>query len=66
MSDSRFFQLRDRAPRPTRPADPGEGGGDDQGPRRPKVERPNTDDLMRRMRKVDPDQARRYRQRTGQ
>ena len=66
MSDSRFFQLRDRAPRPTRPIDPGEGGGDDQGPRRPKVERPNTDDLMRRMRKVDPDQARRYRQRTGQ
>jgi hypothetical protein len=42
------------------------GGDDDPGPRRPKVERPNTDDLLRRMRKVDPNQARRYRQRTGE
>jgi hypothetical protein len=65
MSELRFFALRDRAPRPTRPFDPGEGGGD-EGPRRPKVERPSTDELIRRMRKVDPDQARRYRQRTGQ
>ena len=44
----------------------GDGGEEDSGPRRPKVERPNTDDLLRRMRKVDPNQARRYRQRTGQ
>ena len=27
---------------------------------------PNVDDLLKRMRKVDPDQAKRYRQRTGQ
>ncbi len=57
--------MRDRAPRPPKPIDSPDDG-DDQGPRRPKVERPNTDDLLRRMRKVDPDQARRYRQRTGQ
>jgi hypothetical protein len=58
-------ELRDRAPRPTKPL----GGGDDEqddGLRRPKVERPQTDDILRRMRRVDPNQARRYRQRTGQ
>ena len=32
----------------------------------PKVDKPNTEELLKRMRKVDPDQARRYRQRTGQ
>jgi hypothetical protein len=42
---------------------PGGGGG---GPTAPKVDRPNTEDLLKRMRKVDPDQAKRYRQRTGQ
>jgi len=45
----------------------GDGDGvDDDGPRRPKVDRPNTDDLLKRMRRVDPNQARRYRQRTGE
>ena len=57
--------MRDRAPLPTKPADGPDDGDEDQGPRRPKVERPNTDDLLRRMRRVDPNQARRYRQRTG-
>ena len=49
----------------TRPAVPGSGGGGD-GPSAPKVEKPNTEELLKRMRKVDPDQAKRYRQRTGQ
>ena len=49
--------------RPAPPAGPG-GGGD--GPSAPKVDKPNVDELLKRMRKVDPDQARRYRQRTGQ
>lgn len=40
------------------------GGG--EGPNSPKVEKPNTEELLKRMRKVDPDQAKRYRQRTGQ
>ncbi|MFC1525754.1 ubiquitin-like protein UBact [Candidatus Latescibacterota bacterium] len=65
MSQDRF-QMRDRAPRPPKPIEGPDDGGDDQGPRRPKVERPNTDDLLKRMRKVDPNQARRYRQRTGE
>jgi len=65
MSADRLFQYRDRAPRPVKPIDDGEGGPD-EGPRRPKVGRPNTDDILRRMRRVDPNQARRYRQRTGE
>jgi hypothetical protein len=47
----------------TGPAAPGGGG---EGPAAPKVDKPNTEELLKRMRKVDPDQARRYRQRTGQ
>jgi len=49
--------------RPVAPGGPG-GGGD--GHSAPKVDKPNVDELLKRMRKVDPDQARRYRQRTGQ
>ena len=49
----------------TRPVPPGSGGGGD-GPSSPKVDKPNTEELLKRMRKVDPDQAKRYRQRTGQ
>ena len=48
-----------------RPVGPGSGGGG-EGPSAPKVDKPNVDDLLKRMRKVDPDQAKRYRQRTGQ
>ena len=51
--------------RPVSPGGGGGGGGDD-GPSAPKVEKPNTDDILKKMRKVDPDQAKRYRQRTGQ
>ncbi len=54
---------RQRPPVPAGPVGPGEGPG---GPVRPPVEKPQVEDLLKRMRKVDPDQARRYRQRTGQ
>ena len=54
---------RIQKPQPVTPA-PGGGGGD--APRAPQVDKPNTDKLLKRMRKVDPDQAKRYRQRTGQ
>lgn len=53
-----------RKPAPPMPAPSGGGGGD--GPSAPKVEKPNTEELLKKMRKVDPDQAKRYRQRTGQ
>ncbi|HEU0008900.1 MAG TPA: ubiquitin-like protein UBact [Verrucomicrobiae bacterium] len=54
-----------RKPLPPTPA-PGGGGGGGDGPSSPKVEKPNTEELLKKMRKVDPDQAKRYRQRTGQ
>lgn len=41
---------------------PGDGGG----PTRPDVRRPDSRRLMERMKRVDPDQARRYRQRSGE
>jgi hypothetical protein len=50
----------------TRPVAPGGPSGGGDGPNAPKVDKPNVDELLKRMRKVDPDQARRYRQRTGQ
>jgi hypothetical protein len=51
--------------RPSLPG-PSGGGGGGEGPKPPQVEKPDTKELLERMRKVDPDQARRYRQRTGQ
>jgi hypothetical protein len=50
----------------TRPVPPGPSGGGDDGPSAPKVDKPNVEELLKRMKKVDPDQAKRYRQRTGQ
>ena len=49
------------------PADPiQKPGGDDSGPSAPKVKRPDTRQLLDRMKRVDPDQAKRYRQRSGE
>ena len=39
---------------------------EDPGPRRPDVGSPERENLLKRMRQVDPKQAERYRQRTGQ
>ncbi len=49
-----------------RQATPPPAGGGGPGPTAPNVEKPNVQDLLKRMRKVDPDQAKRYRQRTGE
>ena len=46
---------------PKSPSPSDEGGG----PRRPETGSPDKDNLLKRMRKVDPKQAERYRQRTG-
>ena len=46
-----------------KPPGPSEEGG---GPRRPDAGSPDKDNLLKRMRKVDPKQAERYRQRTGE
>lgn len=40
--------------------------GDGGGPKPPDVSKPDTRDLLKKMRKVDPNQSKRYRQRTGQ
>jgi len=50
----------DPGPRPPAPKK------DDGGPRRPDSGSPEKDELLKRMRKVDPKQAERYRQRTGE
>jgi hypothetical protein len=50
----------DPMPKPTSPPEEGEG------PKRPETGSPDKDNLLKRMRKVDPKQAERYRQRTGQ
>ncbi len=56
--------------RKERPADPLSKplGPEDQdlGPKRPETDSPSRDNLMKRMRKVDPKQAEKYRQRTGE
>ncbi|MGZ8364707.1 MAG: ubiquitin-like protein UBact [Nitrospira sp.] len=50
----------DPMPKSPRPLEEGDG------PRRPDTGSPEKDSLMKRMRKVDPKQAERYRQRTGE
>ena len=55
----------ERIQRPTTP-EPITRPGDESGPKAPNVKRPDPGDLLKRMRRVDPEQARRYRQRSGQ
>ena len=60
------FLMPERTQKPPAPApwEPKQGDGD--GPRSPDVSKPDTKDLLKRMRKVDPNQSKRYRQRTGE
>lgn len=62
----KLFSAFERRTRPSDPVEKDPGDDDEGGPSRPKVDRPDTRDLLRRMRRVDPNQARRYRQRTGE
>ncbi len=45
---------------------PGDPTQDERGPKKPDAGSPEKDNLLKRMRRVDPKQAERYRQRTGQ
>ncbi|RKU32642.1 ubiquitin-like protein UBact [Candidatus Poribacteria bacterium] len=65
MATKLIAQL-ERKQRDTKPIGPGDGGDDSSGPKRQKVSRPDTQELLKRMRRVDKDQSRRYRQRTGE
>jgi len=56
----------ERRQMPTMPANPLRKEGGDDGPGKPEVPRPDTSDLLKRMKRVDPDAARRYRQRSGE
>jgi hypothetical protein len=58
------FSMPERTQKPPMPWGPKQGDGD--GPKSPDVSRPDTRDLLKKMRKVDPNQSKRYRQRTGQ
>jgi hypothetical protein len=60
------YSVLERRERPfdpmPKPVSPSEEGG----PRKPESGSPDKDNLLKRMRKVDPKQAERYRQRTGE
>jgi hypothetical protein len=61
-----IIRAEERIRRPV-PAEPlTRPGGDGDGPSKPDVKRPDTNELLKRMRRIDPEQARRYRQRSGQ
>ena len=53
---------------PLRREEKKESGPDRQesGPSSPDVKRPGRDDILKRMKKVDPKQSEKYKQRTGQ
>ena len=59
-------QFPERIHRPTSPAPWEKKEVDEGGPRRPDVDTPDTKELLKKMRRVDPNQAKRYRQRTGE
>jgi len=60
------FFMPERIQKPPEPAPWSPKQGDGGGPRSPDISRPDTKDLLKKMRKVDPNQSKRYRQRTGQ
>ncbi len=61
-----IWQAEERLRRPI-PQEPlTKPGSDGDGPSRPDVRRPETNELLKRMRRIDPEQARRYRQRSGE
>ncbi|MEP6810220.1 MAG: ubiquitin-like protein UBact [Chthoniobacterales bacterium] len=57
--------MPERLQKPAVPWGPKQGDGGD-GPKAPDISRPDTQELLKKMRKVDPEQSKRYRQRTGQ
>lgn len=59
-------RIEDRLTRPATPKQD-QKHGDDSGPKSPGVDRPKpSNPLLERMKRVDPDQAKKYRQRSGE
>jgi hypothetical protein len=52
--------------RPPEPAPWTPKQGIENGPKAPDIKKPSTDELLKRMRRVEPEQSKRYRQRSGQ
>ena len=65
MADSNA-QFPERIERPTSPAPWEKKEAEQGGQKRPDAVAPDTKELLKKMRRVDPNQAKRYRQRTGQ
>ncbi|GDX41388.1 hypothetical protein LBMAG21_16800 [Armatimonadota bacterium] len=63
---SLIFRGEERRQMPTAPVEPNRKEGDGGGPGKPDVKRPDTNDLLKRMQRIDPDSARKYRQRSGE
>jgi len=59
-------RMPERKQKPPGPSPFQRKDGDDPGPSHPNVNRPDNRELLERMRKVDPNQSKRYRQRTGE
>ncbi|MBL8087304.1 MAG: ubiquitin-like protein UBact [Chthonomonas sp.] len=58
--------MPERINRP-KPAEPERKLGEDEGPKNPNLQKPSLpNELLRRMKNIDPDQAKKYRQRSGQ
>ena len=58
-ADERLQRPSTREPEPK--------GGDERGPTTPDVQKPGEpNELLKRLKRVDPDQAKKYRQRSGQ
>jgi hypothetical protein len=58
--------MPDRIQKPTVPVPHNPQQVGDDGPKSPDIKKPDTKSILERMKKVDPDQARRYKQRTGE
>ncbi len=61
-----MYSGEDRLRRPMTP-EPERKSSDEGGPSKPDLKKPSgPNELLKRMKKVDPDQAKKYRQRSGQ
>ena len=61
-----MIRIDDRLTKPM-PSEPERSAPEQGGPGKPDVNRPSgPNELMKRLKKVDPDQAKRYRQRSGE
>lgn len=61
-----YSSMPERREGPGNPMPQDPSPSEEGGPKRPETGSPDKDNLLKRMRKVDPKQAERYRQRTGE